>query len=379
VNHIQIGLAITLELTVLVLVSIMAQLDCRDVRAKQQWTAGEALPARFWIRAAAWHTDSPIIMLFVIILVSLASLLEVWRIFDGHVWLMVMLVLPLLFLSYFTLPIALGRQTWGKHLAGLGIQRENGRKYPWPLMIWRSLLLLIFLIFYLIFIDILVRIFNPRKRTLHDLLADSNVRQVAPPVRLLGMMPLLFGAVSFGLLFGILRPFVVSSYFVQSSSLAPTLTINDHFIVNKLSYRFALPHRGDIIVFSPTKAGMVPGDSAGAAAIFVKRIIGLPGDTIAIRHGVGFIINGKRMNFPLTSPNYDWPTLSNGQAYRLPPFEYFVIGDNLNHSWDSHLWLDPITKQPAPGLPLRNIIGRVSFRFWPFDKIGVMRDDNYRT
>ena len=157
----------------------------------------------------------------------------------------------------------------------------------------------------------------------------------------------------------LLTMFVARTYYIPSGSMIPTLQVNDVLIVDKFEYRFHAPHEGDIVVFPPPIP--TPDD-------FIKRVIGLPGDTFAISHGV-VIRNGVPMTEPYIAqkPNYDlqirdygiyerdpmfdktWRRLTPEEANippramwtapnRIPPHCYFMMGDNRNDSEDSHAW-----------------------------------------
>jgi signal peptidase I len=146
--------------------------------------------------------------------------------------------------------------------------------------------------------------------------------------------------------------FFVRTFFIPSASMEPTLQIGDVLAVNVLSYRFGQPHEGDIVVFKPPIAGNRD---------FIKRIVGLPGDTIAIHNGFVYR-NDQILNEPYIAqrPNYeltlhDWGIYVNGvrlsnQTANIPPREkwqaattvpagcYLLLGDNRNDSDDSHIW-----------------------------------------
>jgi len=148
----------------------------------------------------------------------------------------------------------------------------------------------------------------------------------------------------------LLRWFVIEPRYIPSGSMEPTLQVNDRIMVEKVSYHWRAPKRGEIIVFEPPFAG-------GKA--YIKRVIGLPGEEIAICGGKVFI-NGTPLEEPyiLEKPDYEIP------PYVIPPGYYWVMGDNRNNSNDSHIW---------GLLPQENIIGRAIFRFWPPDtRIGTI-------
>jgi signal peptidase I len=149
----------------------------------------------------------------------------------------------------------------------------------------------------------------------------------------------------------LIRSFVAEARYIPSGSMEPTLRIDDRLIVEKLSYEFQQPERGQVIVFMPPKRTNI--DQA-----FIKRVIGLPGDTIEVKNGK-VILNGAALNEPYTAapPAYVLP------RQQVPPGHFFVMGDNRNNSFDSHLW---------GFLPRQNVIGRAIFRFWPLERVGTI-------
>ncbi len=158
-----------------------------------------------------------------------------------------------------------------------------------------------------------------------------------------------------------IRQFVAEARYIPSGSMLPTLQINDRLLVDKVSYRFSNPRRGDIVVFDPT-AALERQDFHDA---FIKRIIGLPGDKVSVRGGRVFI-DGK----PLTEPYIaDTPRYQYGPV-TVPPGQYLVLGDNRNNSYDSHYW---------GFVPRDKIIGKALVRFWPLPRLGeIQPEPNYR-
>ena len=138
-------------------------------------------------------------------------------------------------------------------------------------------------------------------------------------------------------------------YEIQSISMEPTLHEGQYLIVSKAAYWLHPPERGDIIVLDPPN---------GRSTIpYIKRVIGLPGETIEVRDGRVWI-NGIALNEPYISgpPAYH-------ESVVLGKHEYLVLGDNRNNSSDSHVW---------GVLPRDNIIGKSIFRYWPPDKWGLI-------
>jgi len=165
-----------------------------------------------------------------------------------------------------------------------------------------------------------------------------------------------------------IRTFVAEARWIPSGSMLPTLQINDKLIVDKLSYRFAVPQRGDIVVFSPTKELQ----SENYHDAFIKRVIGLPGEKVELRNGKVYINNKplsernylsdqQRTSIDVCTSGKQPPFLS--QPVTIPPNSYLVLGDNRGSSYDSRCW----------GIvPRDNIIGRAVIRFWPLNTVGQL-------
>ena len=142
---------------------------------------------------------------------------------------------------------------------------------------------------------------------------------------------------------------LVQNVQVRGLSMFPTLQNGEYMLVDTLSYRLHPPQRGDIIIFHP------PVDHED----YVKRVIGLPGDLVAVRDGTVYI-NGK----PLPEPYLRMPHTYSWSAERVPPGDLFVLGDNRDQSYDSHMWTN-IQGQPIPFLAENQVIGRAMLSYWP--------------
>lgn len=161
----------------------------------------------------------------------------------------------------------------------------------------------------------------------------------------------------------LLRTFVVQSFSIPSLSMSPTLQIGDRIIVDKLSYRFGSVHRGDIVVFRR------PPLEDQEYADLVKRVIGLPGETISSKDGHVYI-DGKRLDEPWLPPgpqSYTGPLPGDPNEQfnlpgpvKIPPGEYYVMGDNRENSEDSRFF-GPIPKSL--------IVGRAVVVAWPVGRI----------
>jgi signal peptidase I len=157
---------------------------------------------------------------------------------------------------------------------------------------------------------------------------------------------------------------------VPTAAMEPTLQgvsrgTPDHVIVDRVSYRFSAPRRGDLAVFTTAGIAGIPERS-----IFVKRVVGLPGEKIEIRDGHVFA-NGRQLNerdgippVSYTAPSVKTQSVISGGSYVVPEDAYFMLGDNSRNSFDSRYW---------GFVPGANIYGRVSRIYYPFSRVGVPR------
>ncbi len=154
----------------------------------------------------------------------------------------------------------------------------------------------------------------------------------------------------------VIRGLIAEPRFIPSDSMFPTLHINDRLVVEKISYRLHPPTRGDIVVFEPPE--LLKEQGFTKEQVFIKRIIGQPGQNLTIKEGRVYINNQPLSeNYINEPPDYELGEI------QIPENHFFVMGDNRNNSNDSHIW---------GFLPQENIIGRATFRFWPFDRVGAL-------
>jgi len=151
----------------------------------------------------------------------------------------------------------------------------------------------------------------------------------------------------------------IQGYRVQYSCMLPSIEDGDWIIVNKASYSFSDPKRGDVIVFNP-------GEGVSSQYPFIKRIIALPGETVEIKNGQVFI-NNIPINEPYIFPE---PPRANKDLgpQKMRDSQYFVLGDNRNNSNDSRSW-GPISRS--------DIIGKAKFVYWPPGKWGPIKHHSY--
>lgn len=166
----------------------------------------------------------------------------------------------------------------------------------------------------------------------HRSLFSRVVRDVAIPL-----------AVAFGIAM-FAQATLAKPYQIPTGSMLPTIQLNDRILANRIIYHFFSIGRGDVVVFDP------PNQMQSGGVPFVKRVIGLPGDTVEIRKGQ-VLINGEPFVVETASvPTYTKPKET------VPEGMLFVLGDNRNESSDSHIW---------GYVPMDNIIGRAELIYWP--------------
>lgn len=149
-----------------------------------------------------------------------------------------------------------------------------------------------------------------------------------------------------------IRGFLVEPRFIPSLSMYPNFDIGDQLTVDKISKNWRQYQRRDVVVFNPPPAfsAVVGGDRSGEALI--KRIVALAGDTVEVKNGGTMYVNGEAQEETFTNEaaRYTYGPVT------VPPGCVLVLGDNRNQSLDGHVW---------GFLPVENIIGRATFKFWP--------------
>ena len=140
---------------------------------------------------------------------------------------------------------------------------------------------------------------------------------------------------------------------IPSCSMEHTISVGDRVIGNRLAYTFGDPQRGDIAIFK------FPDDES---QLFIKRVIGLPGDKIQIINGLVYVNDSAE---PLEEDYLpEEPTGAFGPFY-VPEDSYFMLGDNRNYSKDSRLWENTYVKRDK-------VLAKAALRYFPFDKFGTI-------
>ena len=154
---------------------------------------------------------------------------------------------------------------------------------------------------------------------------------------------------------GLVRYFLVQPFFVEGASMEPNFENGEYLLIDELSYYFRPVERGEVVVFH------YPLDTS---KYYIKRIIGLPEETVEIKNSQVTIYNDEYPNgFALNEDYLPKSLVTDGQIKeKLGKDEYFVLGDNRSVSYDSRRW---------GVLPKNDIVGRVLVRAWPFSRVAI--------
>jgi signal peptidase I len=154
----------------------------------------------------------------------------------------------------------------------------------------------------------------------------------------------------------VIKTYVAQAFQIPTGSMEPTIKIGDRVVVEKLFIHASELRRGDVIVFWP------PSRVSPDGIPFIKRVIGLPGDTVLISGGTVYV-NGQPLQEPyiMAKPNYDYGPVT------VPPDKLFMMGDNRNVSFDSHDW----------GFEdFSGVVGKAEWIYWPLDHFGDIRGES---
>ncbi|HEV2074904.1 MAG TPA: signal peptidase I [Thermoleophilaceae bacterium] len=179
--------------------------------------------------------------------------------------------------------------------------------------------------------------------------------------------------VALALAFGI-QAVIVKPFRIPSGSMIPTLEVVERVLVDRVSFRFSDPDRGDIVVFKPPagagdgRCGVpdVPGRACPEPTRgefdqnYIKRVVGLPGDRLKVLEGVVYI-NGQPLEEPYLRASASCSLCRLPEEITIPPDHFFMMGDNRGQSEDSRVW-GPV--------PEDQIVGNAFFTYWPLDRVG---------
>lgn len=151
----------------------------------------------------------------------------------------------------------------------------------------------------------------------------------------------------------LLKEFVIINAYIPSGSMENTISPGDRVIGNRLAYLAGEPERGDIVIFR------YPDDEE---QLFVKRVIGLPGETVTIEDAKVYI-EGELLEESYLKE--EWVVGNGPYTFEIPEGSYLVLGDNRNNSKDARYWENTYVME-------EQILGEAVFRYWPFDSIGTL-------
>ncbi|MEB3262758.1 MAG: signal peptidase I [Synechococcus sp.] len=191
-----------------------------------------------------------------------------------------------------------------------------------------------------------------------------------------------------------IRQFLLEARYIPSGSMLPGLQLQDRLLVEKVSYRSREPRRGEIVVFhspyhfdpvlatdrnpNPLRCllvnlpfvGTLPGLQVPACDAYIKRVVGLPGERISVDPRGQVFVDGVRLPEPYVRTYCPVDAQGIGPCRTLntvvPPGHVLVLGDNRANSWDARFW------PGGPFLPVKEIIGRAFWRFFPFNQMGSL-------
>ncbi len=155
--------------------------------------------------------------------------------------------------------------------------------------------------------------------------------------------------------------FIMAPQEINGASMEPNFHNGEYILTNKVLYKFRDPQRGDVVIFKSPRNKEID---------YIKRVIGLPGDTVRLEKSA-FFINGQMLMEPYLAPDtvtFGGSYLQEGEDIIVPPGTYFVVGDNRPHSSDSREF-GPIVKE--------DFIGVAFLRYWPFNQFGLLPKPDY--
>ena len=155
----------------------------------------------------------------------------------------------------------------------------------------------------------------------------------------------------------VINTFILINARVPSASMENTVMTEDRLFGNRLAYKKADPGRGDIVIFK------YPDDES---QLFIKRVIGLPGETVTIIDGEVFIDDSSE---PLKEPYLAQEMIGTFGPYEVPENSYFMLGDNRNYSRDSRFWENTYVEKDK-------ILGKALLRYWPMSTFGKIENAN---
>ena len=167
-------------------------------------------------------------------------------------------------------------------------------------------------------------------------------------------------------LFLVIYLFFVQPHQVNGQSMVPNFQNGEYLLTDKVSYKFGLPKRGDVVVFHAPDSANCP---TGTGCDFIKRVIATPGETVELRDNI-ILVNGQPLPEPYLPSDFvtEPGDYSRNRTMMMEDGEYFLVGDNRSHSSDSRAW-GPV--------PIDRIVGRAFLVYWPISVAGLIPKVSY--
>lgn len=182
--------------------------------------------------------------------------------------------------------------------------------------------------------------------------------EVKPRLKLPSFLDEVLRTILFVIVVTVLFDMAIPRSLVDGRSMAPTFEDRERLIVSRIDYLAIEPRRGDVVVFNSL-------EDPNNEEMLIKRVIGLPGDIVEFRNQAVFV-NGKPLNEPYIAEACTRNCAD--ETWQIKEDEYFVMGDNRNHSRDSRSF---------GVVPIDHIVGHVVFRYWPLPRIGLIGSRSY--
>ncbi len=165
----------------------------------------------------------------------------------------------------------------------------------------------------------------------------------------------------------VIKNYVIINANIPSGSMEHTIDIGDDIFGFRLAYTFSAPKRGDIVIFNAP---------SGDGEKYIKRVIGLPGETVTIENAQVYI-DGEPLDEPYLESNQEgedaWNVNAGPYEFKVPENSYLMLGDNRNGSSDARYWIDHPSEYSSPYISKDDILAKAILRYYPFDRFGLVK------
>lgn len=346
-----------------VVIWVLSFVGVRIQKSALSQTEEEPRPAGALIRLVARVIDQLPISVPSVLMLAIAAFLDALGAPKIAVWASFGALAIMISLFYFTIMTAKSGQTLGKRLAGISVQTKDGERIGIGRSFAREFTSSVFTgltEFVIGYANWIVLGATKQKTALHDLISGTRVRTVSRPNAFLVPAAMLAWVVPFILVFEVVRPFLLQAFYIPSESMAPTMPKDAHFIANKLTYKFGPVKRGDVVVFNaPQNKERIDTQNVQ----WIKRVVALPEDKVLVKYDALFV-NGKKVGSYRSLEGISFRLYKVNTPFIVPKGECFVIGDNINNSYDSRFY---------GTISLKDVIGKASIIFSPPNCAGEIK------